>query len=136
MLRFVVLVLLVAALHFSLIPFAPAQAGKAWLVWPLAADTRPWLAPIGGLPAQGNGLLTSVLSGLAALCFLGAALGLFGWVVPAAWWPWLVSAGAAASAALYLLYLGPWAILPLALDILLLWGTFGLHWTVATLRGA
>lgn len=136
MFRFVVLVLILAAAHFSLIPFAPAQAGKAWLVWPLAADSRPWLTAIGGLPAQGNGLATIVLSGAAGLCFLGAALGLFGLLVPAAWWPWLVTLGATVSAVLYLLYLGPWSILPLALDLVLLWGVLGLHWTVATLRGA
>ncbi len=36
--RIIVLVLLVAASHFSLTPFAPASAGKAGLMWPFAAD--------------------------------------------------------------------------------------------------
>jgi hypothetical protein len=136
MLRFVVLVLLIAAAHFSLIPFAPAPAGKAWLVWPLAADARPWLGGLGGLPAQGGSIVTPALAGLAALCFVAAALALFGLLVPAAWWPWLVALGAASSALMYVLYIGPWAILPLALDLLLLWGVYGLHWTVLSLRGA
>lgn len=115
------LIFLLLAAHFSLTPFAPGKAGEAKFYWPFAADTRSWLPFIGGLPAQSGSIVTPILAGIAGLAFLAAAACLFGWMVPAAWLRPLVITGAAASALLYVLYIGPYAILPLALDALILW---------------
>jgi len=122
--KIAVLIFLVLAAHFSLTPFAPGKAGEAKFYWPFAADSRSWLPFIGGLPAQSGSIVTPILAGIAGLAFLAAAASLLGWFVPVAWLRTLVITGAAASALLYMLYIGPYAILPLALDALILWLVF------------
>ena len=122
--RYVILILLLLAAHFSLTPFAPAPVGKGTFYWPFAADSKPWLAGIGGLPQQSGRVITPLLAGLAGACFLAAALSLLGWVVPANWWMPLVLTASVASGLLYVLYLGPWSLLPIALDAVLLCGVF------------
>jgi hypothetical protein len=64
-----------------------------------------------------------------------AAVGLFWALIPGQWWPMIVIISAIASALMFVLYFGLWAILPLALDAFLLWGVLAQHWTVASLRG-
>ena len=133
--RFVVIVLLIIAAHFSLTPFAPTQAGKAWFGWPFAADSKPILAFVGGLPAQSGSVLTPLLAGLAGLGFLAALAALFGIVIPAGWWRPLMMVAGIASALLYVLYFGRWSPLPLALNAVLLWGVLAQNWSVEMLRG-
>lgn len=87
----------------------------------IAADTRSWLPFIGGLPAQSGSIVTPILAGIAGLALLAAAASLLGWLVPVTWFRPLVIAAGAASILLYVLYIGPFAILPLALDALILW---------------
>jgi hypothetical protein len=132
--KVVILILLVLAAHFSFTPFAPAQAGQAKFYWPFAADTRAWL-PIGGLPSQSGSILTPLLAGAAGLAFVAAFASLQGWLVPAEWFRVLLLAGIGASAALYTLYIGPFAILPLVMDMLFLWGLLAQNWSAAVLRG-
>jgi hypothetical protein len=133
--RIIVALLLLLGAQFSLTAFAPAAAGRAWLLWPFAADAQPILSGIGGLPQQSGSVLTPLLAGLSSLAFLAAALGLFGKGVPAEWWLPLIVVATSASILLHMLYAGPWALLPLAVDVLLLWGVFALHWSVPGLRG-
>ena len=133
--RILVIILLILAAHFSLTPFAPAPVGQGTFYWPFAADSKSWLALIGGLPRQSGSVVTPLLAGLAGLGFLSAVIGLFGIAVPADVWPLLVAGASAASLLLYILYIGPWAILPMAIDAALLWGVLAQHWSVAALRG-
>ena len=132
--RYLVLALLLVSAHFALTPFAPSPAGSAKFYWPFATDSKPWVGFAGALPAQ-SGLLTALLAGLAGLGLLLAAMGLFWNGIPAAWWPAIVVVSAVASILLYALYFGAWALLPLVLDLALLWGVLLRHWTVAGLRG-
>ena len=131
--KIILTALLIFAAHFSATPFAPAPAGTAKFYWPFAADSKPWLGFIGGLPASG-GLVTALLAGIAALGFLASLLALFGWLVPAHWFAPLIVAAAIASILLYILYFGAFALLPLALDALLLWGVLAQGWSVAGLK--
>jgi hypothetical protein len=119
--RIVVLVLLLLGAHLSLTAFAPAEAGKAWLLWPFAADSKPVLSGFGGLPAEGGSLLTAALAGLAGLAFLAAAACLFGIAVPQLWWIPLVLLAVVLSLLLHLFYAGPLSILPIAVNAALLW---------------
>ena len=128
---FVAFLLLIGA-HFALTANLPAPAGQAWILWPFAANSQA----VWGLTGAEIGSLTKVLSGIAGICFLAALLALLGLFLPAEWWGVLVSIAAISSLILYLLHLGPWAILPIAIDILLLWGIFVPHWSVANLHGA
>jgi hypothetical protein len=43
-----------------------------------------------------------------------------------------VIAGASGSIVLFLLHLGPWAVAPLALDLLLLWVALSAAWSPST----
>ncbi|HBY96736.1 MAG: hypothetical protein M5U01_37725 [Ardenticatenaceae bacterium] len=131
--RFVVIVLLILGAHFSLTPFAPAAAGKGWALWPFATDSKPWLSGVGGLPQQPGSALTPALAGVAGLGFLVAALSLFRLVIPADWWSPLVLVSTVASLLLYALYFGPWALLPMAIDAVLLWGMLVQNWSVISL---
>lgn len=131
---YLVLVLLIAAAHFNLTPFAPTKAGQAWIGWPFAADSKSWAGVLVGLPSQSGSIITPLLAGVAGVGFLAAAACLLGWVVPADWFRPLLIAAGSASVLLYVLYFGPWALLPLALDVFLLYGLFGLNWSVAGLK--
>ncbi len=133
--RWIVAILLVVAAHLSLTPFAPARAGKAWLLWPFSSDSRSWLGFVGGLPAQSGSAITPIIAGLAGLGFIAAVVGLFWTGFPANWWRIVVIASAALSIMLYILFFGKWAILPIALDLVILWGILFQEWSVATLRG-
>jgi hypothetical protein len=131
--KIILTTLLILAAHFSATPFAPAPTGTAKFYWPFAADSKPWLGFIGGLPASG-GVLTALLAGVATLGFIASLFALFGWLVPAHWFTPLIAAAAVASILLYLLYFGTFSLLPLALDAILLWGILSQGWSVAGLK--
>ena len=130
-----ILLLLGAQLNLSaLVPLAKGQAPPPWwvggrLIWPFAADTRT-LVP----PGDALNTLTPILGIAAAVCFLLAAAALLHWLVPAGWFTWLVVAGAVCSIALHVVWISPWAILPLLVDAALVWAIFGMHLTVPLLR--
>lgn len=115
--------------HFAPTATAPAAVGKAKFFWPFAKDTTPIPNLFGGATRP----ITHVLSTLAGICFLTAAVTLLGFLIPASWWAPLVIIGAVASAVLYTLYFGVKAIIPFAVDALLLWDPLGRQWTVAAL---
>lgn len=131
-----VLLLLAAQLNITaLVPAAPGQVPPPWwvgggLLWPFFADARTLVSP-------GNLLntLTPILGIAAGACFLLAAASLLRWLVPAPWFPWLIVAGAVLSIVLQVIWLSGWAILPLLVDVGLLWAVFGMHVTVSSLRG-
>lgn len=132
------LVLLFLAAQLNLTALVPLQAGDPappwWvggrLLWPFAVETPTLLAP-------GNALntLTPLLAIASAMCFLLAATALLRWQVPAEWFPWLIIAGVVISIPLQIIWFSGWAVLPLLVDIALLWALFGQHLTVGSLRG-
>ncbi len=137
MMRIIVLVLLLFGVQFSATAFAPASAGKGWILWPFAVDSKSLLGFVGGVPQQtGAGFtpILAVLAGLSTLGFLAAAASLFRILVPANWWPILVPASVILSLLLHILYIGPLTILPILVDGVLLWGVIIQHWSVISLR--
>ncbi|MDQ4077859.1 MAG: hypothetical protein M3220_16630 [Chloroflexota bacterium] len=135
--RIVLLVLLLLGAQLNLSAIVPLQAGDApppwWvggrLLWPFAVETQT-LLPAG----DALNTLTPILAITSALCFLLAAVALVRRVVPAQWFPWLTVAGAVLSIALQLIWFSGWAILPLLVNVALLWAVFGRHVTVGSLR--
>ena len=129
------LLLLGAQLNLSgLVPLQVGDSPPPWwvggrLIWPFAEHTKTLLA-------DGNLLntLTPILAATSALCFLLAAATLMKWFVPDQWFPILIVAGAVLSIGLQVIWFSEWAILPLVVDIFLLWAVFGWHITVASLR--
>jgi hypothetical protein len=132
LMRFVVLILLLLAAHFAATPFAPAP--KAWFAWPFSTDSKPVLAVVGGLPQQSGSVFVPLVAGIATLSFLIAILALFGLMVPSAWFAPAAILGAVASILLYITFAGLWAILPIAVDLIVLWGVLSQQWTAAGLR--
>jgi hypothetical protein len=109
----------------ALVPAAAGQAPPPWwvgggLLWPFFADTRT-LLPRGDL----LNTLTPILGITAAACFLMAAAALLGWLVPGSWLPLLVLVGAVLSIALQVMWLSGWAVLPLLVDVALIWAVVG-----------
>lgn len=133
--RILVFVLLLFGAQFSLTAFAPTPPARAWLLWPFAEDSKPRLNGIGGLPKQPGSVLTPLLAGISGLAFLAAACALFGVVIPANWWLPLVIVAVLASACLHVLYFGALALVPLATDAVILWGTLLQGWSVPALSG-
>ncbi|HEX2978721.1 MAG TPA: hypothetical protein VHO48_00515 [Anaerolineaceae bacterium] len=128
--------LLAAQLNLTaIVPLQPGGTPPPWwvggrFIWPFAVETRT-LIPRGDL----LNTLTPILGIAAASCFILAAGALLRWVVPAAWFGWLIVAGAVLSIPLQIIWFSGWAILPLVVDVVLLWAVFGGHITVAGLRG-
>lgn len=132
-----ILVLLLLGAQLNLSGIVPLQVGASpapwWvggrLLWPFALETRTLL--------HGNALntFTPILSITSAILFLMAAAALLHWLVPGGWFPWLIAAGAVLSIVLQVIWFSGWAILPLLVDIALLWAVFGQHITIRGLRG-
>ncbi len=132
--RWVVFILLLLGALFSLTAFAPAAVGKAGLLWPFAADSKPIVGFVGGLPKESGSVVTPFLAGVAGLFFLAAVVGLFWKAIPIRWWPALVIVAAAASLLLYVLYFGVWMLAPILVNAVLLWGVLTKRWTAEALR--
>ena len=127
--RWLVIITVLLGAHFALTAIAPGE--KALFYWPFAKNSKPSLDILG--PATKP--VTQLLSVVAGLCFLASVMAILGWLIPPAWFVPLIIFGSVVSTLLFLLYIGINALVPLAIDAFLLWGVFGWHWTVATLRG-
>jgi len=131
-----ILVLLLLGAQLNLSGIVPLQIGDSpapwWvggrLLWPFALETRTLL--------QGNALntLTPILAITSGIFFLLAAAALLRWLGTSQWFGWLIVAGALLSIVLQVIWFSGWAILPLIVDIALLWAVFGQHVTVRGLR--
>lgn len=122
--RWIVLLLLLFAAHINLTALVPAAADQApppwWVggrvVWPFGLDTQT-LLPAGGIVDT----LTPVLGIASAVLFLMAAGALLHWIVPGSWLVGLIVAGAVCSLVLQVVWISPWAVLPLLVDGVLFW---------------
>ncbi len=144
MLRIGATVLLIVAWHFPTTFFVPAGSPyeKGWLVWPFGQQTRPAFDALTGViapsvpAATGTPTLAMVAAGVASLAFLVALAALWGIVVPASWWQIAAVLGASSSVLLFLVYASPLALIPLLVDLTILWGVLSQGWSVGTFAGA
>lgn len=131
----IVLLVLGAQLNLTaIVPLAQGQVPPPWwvggrLLWPFGLETHT-LVPAG----DALNTLTPILGIVAAVCFVLAAAALLHWVVPAQWFMWLIVAGAICSVVLQVIWISPWAVLPLLVDAALLWALLGMHLSVPGLR--
>lgn len=133
------LVLLLLGAHLNLAAIVPLQTGDPsppwWvggrLIWPFAVETRT-LLPAGEL----LNTLTPILAFTSAIAFLLAAAIFLRWLPWKQWFRMFVIAGAALSIALQLIWFTGWAVLPLLVDIVLLWAVLRQQDMVVRLRGA
>lgn len=132
--RWVVFILLLLGTLFCLSSFAPAPFGKAGWLWPFAADSKPIVDFVGGLPGQSGNITTSFLAGVAVLFFLAAIVGLFWEAVPTNWWFVFVIVAVIMSLLLYVSYFGVRMITPILVNVILLWGVLTKRWSAGVLR--
>jgi len=132
------LVLLLLGAQLNLTAIVPLQAGSPpppwWvggrLLWPFALETHT-LIPSGDT----LNTLTPILAIASAIFFLLAVASLLRWVVPGRWFLWLIVSGAVLSIVLQVIWFSGWAVLPILVDVALLWALFGQRVTVGSLRG-
>jgi hypothetical protein len=91
-----------------------------WLSWWPTTLGQSWLLTAFKL----EGTLVDKIFGLlwlaSGLCIVAAALGILGFIVPKDWWQTLAAIGAACSLAMLVLYLHPFYIVGILLDIAIL----------------
>lgn len=126
MAKWLMAALLALEAHFAasyLVPLdAPSQhtfGGLLRWAWPWGdGDSGPLgqVTVASGFPVAGF-FLAMTTTGL----FVLALMSLMGWWVPSTWWRILAGAGATLSLVLMALFLGPTKLLPMALDLFLLW---------------
>lgn len=144
MLRTAATLLVFVAWHFPSTFFVPAGTPHehGWVMWPFGQQTRPLLDAFTGLLApavpttSGGPTAALVAAGVASLAFILAGGALWGIVVPASWCAPALLVGASASLALFLVYLSPLALIPLLVDLVILWGVLVQGWSAATFAGA
>jgi hypothetical protein len=128
--RIVVAALIILATHFSLTAFVPGN--KALFYWPWGSNTRTLVNGVGGLPRD-DAVVTSVLAWWAGLAFFLAFLGIFQIMVPETWFPIFLLSACVSSILLFVLHFSILALLPLLIDVVLLFGLLVQHWTPANL---
>jgi hypothetical protein len=123
---------LFVAANFCMSYIIPAPvAWPAWVLFPFGRIDATVTWTFGRLDNVfgGFGLVLMIgLAGFAVLALAAAFLSTFGlWIDPMHWRA-LVIAGTTLSAALFVLHLGPWAIVPLVLNAVLFWVAWSGAW--------
>ena len=144
MTRIAVTILLIVAWHFPTTFFVPQDAPneRGWLIWPFGRASTPVFDGLQGAiapaspAALGSPTLAMVTAGLASIAFVIAIASLWGIVVPSTWMEPAVIIGAVSSMALFLIYLSPLSIIPVVVDLAVLWVAFVADWTPETLGGS
>lgn len=132
--RYLLATLVLVAIHYSLSGIFLPEPPSHWLA-PLTNDARSVFGlAFGRLPFDEHAL--SLLLSAIAVGALGLGLfGLFGWVIPSAWFAPALVTGAGASALLYLLFFNHWAFIPLLLNAAILYAVIGLRAFIPTVNG-
>jgi len=139
MLRWLFAALLVLQAHFAASYLVPLDREAQTTFGGLLRWAWPWSIGDGGLlgriPASGQYPIYGVwLGGGAALLFILAALAVMGWWVPFGWWRVLAMGGAILSLLLMVGFFGATKLLPMALDLVVLWAAIT-NWMSAPTTG-
>jgi hypothetical protein len=118
--------LLVLQAHFAASYLVPLDREAQGEFGGLLRWAWPWSIGDGGLlgriPTSGEYPIFGVwLAGSAALMFVLAALAVMGWWVPFGWWRVLCIGGSILSILLMVGFFGVTKLLPMALDLVVLW---------------
>jgi hypothetical protein len=118
--------ILVVQAHFAASYLVPLDREAQGTFGGLLRWAWPWSIGDGGIlgriPPSGEYPVTGVwLGGGAALLFILAALAVVGWWVPFGWWRVMAIGGAILSLLLMVGFFGATKLLPMALDLVVLW---------------
>jgi hypothetical protein len=125
-LKWLLAALLVLQAHFAASYLVPLDSEAQQTFGGLLRWAWPWAIGdsglLGRIPASGEYPISGVfLAGSAALMFIFAALAVMGWWVPFGWWRVLAIGGAILSLLLMGAFFGPTKLLPMALDLVVMW---------------
>jgi hypothetical protein len=139
MAKWLLAALLVLQAHFAASYLVPLDREAQGEFGGLLKWAWPWSIGDGGLlgriPATGEYPISGVfLAGAAALMFILAALAVIGWWVSFGWWRVLAMGGAILSLLLMVGFFGPTKLLPMALDLVVVWAAIT-DWTPAPPTG-
>ena len=122
--KWLIAVLLVLQAHFAASYLVPLDREAQATFGGLLRWVWPWSIGDGGLlgqiPPSGEYPVSGVWLGGGA-AFILAALAVVGWWVPFGWWRFLAMGGAILSLLLMVGFFGATKVLPMALDLLVLW---------------
>ena len=132
---------MIVAWHFPTTFFVPQEAPNdhGWLIWPFGKASTPVVDAFQGVlaptspSAVGSPTLAMAAAGIASLAFIIAIASLWGLIIPSEWWRPAAVMGAVSSMALFVLYLSPLSIIPIVVDLAVLWGVLIASWTPQTL---
>jgi hypothetical protein len=131
---------LFAAATFCLSYIIPAAVpSPGWLLFPFGRvdGTVTWTFGRLDTVFGGFGLVLMIgLAGFAVLALAGAFLATFDLWIDPQHWRTLVMVGTTLSAVLFVLHLGPWAVLPLVLDGVLFWVAWTGAWAPVAIGAA
>jgi len=132
--RYLFATLLLVSIHYSLSGIMLPEPPSHWLA-PLTNDVRPIFgAAMGRLPVDER--FIALVPAAVSVSGLGLGLfSLFGWLVPAGWYLPSLLTGAGAGTVLYLLFINQWALIPLMLDVAILWTLVGSRGLIPSLEG-
>jgi hypothetical protein len=125
-LKWLLAALLVLQAHFAASYLVPLDREAQQTFGGLLRWAWPWAIGddglLGRIPASGDYPISGIfLAGSAASMFILAALAVMGWWVPFGWWRVLVIGGAILSLSLMAGFFGATKLLPMALDLVVVW---------------
>ncbi len=114
----------------------PGVPNPGWLSWWPSALGRSWLLDGLGLESTAAATAGALLWLVGGLALVAAGLGVFGLLVPVAWWRGLAIGGAVVSLLALLLYLHPYYVLGIGINAAILAALLWAHWPAPSIVGA
>ncbi len=118
--------------------FAPGTgtANPAWLSWWPVNLGQSWLIKQPALTKTAFGTISGILWVGAGLCLIGAASGLFGFILPTQSWRLLAGIGAAVSLILFVFYAHPLYLVGIGANLAILLVLLWAKWPSPALLGS
>jgi hypothetical protein len=107
-----------------------------WLHWWPVSLGKSWILPIFGLEKPPISFFFGVLWLVAGSFLVSASLGLFGFLIPSAWWRLLAGIGAVLSLVIFIFYAHPLFIVGISANLAILLVLLLLKWPSPEVLGS
>jgi hypothetical protein len=111
-------------------------ANPKWLSWWPAALGQSWLFPRLGVEKSLLSTFSGILWLVSGIMLIAAGMGLFGFIIPVAWWRVLAGVGAAVSLFLYIFYAHPFFLVGMGANLAILLILLWLKWPSVAMLGS
>jgi hypothetical protein len=115
---------------FSTGSFKPGNSvqNPTWINWWPTNMGESWLLPRPIAESPPVALLGGILFLAGGVALIASGLGLFGWIIPQAWWPFLAVTGAAISLLMLMIYFHPFYLIGIASNLAIIISILWIHW--------